>query len=164
VFAAGQLANEGRLFELRRTSDRELLAEVGRASETGWADSLRFDPTGDLVAAAFEGFGLEVWRCATRSRIAELKAPSGAITDVRWSADGSFLMATSHERQVVRVYDRLAEWAMLAELEPRVQSRLGVGVNSGSIGPDGSVFLVPQGERGIDLWQLPPPVSAQLDD
>jgi len=62
-------------------------------------------------------------------------------------------MVTSHERQVVRVY--LAQtWQLLGELQPRETSRRGVGVNAGSIGADGTVLLVPQGERGIDVFEL----------
>jgi WD40 repeat protein len=129
------------------------VAVVGRAADSGWANTVDFDPTGQLLALGFQDFGMEVWSLPTRSRIATLDAPSGVISDVRWSSGGKFLMATSHERQVVRVYET-ETWHLLGELHPRETSRRGVGVSAASIGPDGTVLVVPQGERGIDVFEL----------
>jgi Trypsin-like peptidase domain len=153
IFAVSLTDNDGPLFQVRGTSDNQPLATVGRAADTGWATTVDFDPTGQLLALGFEDFGIEVWSLPTRSRIATLEAPSGVISDVRWSSSGGFLMATSHERQVVRVYGA-EKWQLLGELKPHETSRRGVGVSAGSIAPDGSVLVVPQGERGIDVFEL----------
>jgi hypothetical protein len=153
IFVVTLTDNDGPLFEVRGTSDSQVVAVVGRAADSGWANTVDFDPTGQLLALGFQDFGMEVWSLPTRSRIATLDAPSGVISDVRWSSGGKFLMATSHERQVVRVYET-ETWHLLGELHPRETSRRGVGVSAASIGPDGTVLVVPQGERGIDVFEL----------
>jgi WD40 repeat protein len=155
IFVAGRMGpGEAPLFEVRTTSDGELTAEVGRVSETGSASLLAFDPSGQRIAAAFEGFGLEIWELATRSRLATLTAPYGAITDLRWSPDGQQLMATTHTPQVVRVYDAMS-FDLLGELgRTSSDPRQHFGVNAASIGPDGVVMVVQQGPSGIDVYEL----------
>jgi len=48
----------------------------------------------------------------------------------------------------------LAEAIREHGLLPERQTRIGVGVAAAGVGNDGSVLLVPQGDRGIDTYQL----------
>jgi WD40 repeat protein len=132
-----------------------VVAEVGRVADTGWATSLDFHPSGEFVAAAFQDFGLEIWSLPTRSRAATLEGAFGVISDVRWSSNGRFLMVTTHTPQIVRVYSS-ETWQLVGELQAHGHEtvRRGIGVNAASIASDATVLLVPQGERGIDVFEL----------
>jgi WD40 repeat protein len=106
-----------------------------------------------MIAVGIEDFGVEIWDPAGKRRIATLREPSGAITDVRWSGNGQYLLVVSHGQQRVHVYGS-ADWKLLGTLVPHEQTRIGVGVRAAGVGNDGSVLLVPQGARGIDTYQL----------
>jgi hypothetical protein len=155
IFVISSTDDDGPLFQIRNASNNAVIADVGRVADTGYATSLDFNPAGELVAAAFQDFGIEVWSLPTRSRITTLEAAFGVITDVRWSSNGCFLMVTTHTPQIVRVYDS-DRWQLVGELQPHGHEtvRRGIGVNAASIASNATVLLVPQGERGIDVFEL----------
>ncbi|MDG4829076.1 Hsp70 family protein [Solwaraspora sp. WMMD1047] len=150
-YDAGQ--EDGPLFEIRRFSDGSLVTTVGRASESGEAELLAYHPAGNLVAVGINEFGVEVWETAGWSRVATLYGPTGSITDVRWSGNGEYLLATSHGHQKVHVF-RTGDWQTVGELGPHEESRRKIGVYAGTVDNNGRVLLVPQGPRGIDVFDL----------
>jgi WD40 repeat protein len=143
--------DESPLFEVRRRSDGALVHGIGRTSDNGDADLLAFSPNGALVAVGISGFGVEIWDPENRRRVAALRGPDGVISDLRWSGNGRYLLAVSHERAYVF---RSADWTLLGALAPHETTGRGIGVEAGDVGDDGSVFLVPQGARGIDVFTL----------
>lgn len=105
------------------------------------------------MATGISHFGLEVWDPATQRRVATLRGPDGLITDLRWSGNGRYLLAVSHGQQRVHIF-RSGDWTLLGTLEPNEKTRRGLGVEAGGVGNDGSVLLVPQQSRGIDVFTL----------
>jgi len=146
-------AKDSPLFDIRRYSDGSLVSTVGTRSDSGLATLFTFNPAGTLLAVGIGDFGVEIWDPAGKRRIATMREPSGAITDLRWSGNGQYLVVVSHGQQRVHVY-RSADWKLLGTLTPHEQTRIGVGVAAAGIGNDGSVMLVPQGARGIDSYRL----------
>ncbi|WP_158647693.1 WD40 repeat domain-containing serine/threonine-protein kinase [Actinoplanes sp. ATCC 53533] len=145
--------DESPLFEVRRLSDGALVYGIGRTSDNGDADLLAVSPNGALVAVGISDFGVEIWDPETRRRVATLRGPDGEISDLRWSGNGRYLLAVSHGRQRAYVF-RSGDWTLLGELAPHETTGRGIGVEAGDVGDDGSVFLVPQGARGIDVFTL----------
>jgi WD40 repeat protein len=144
---------DGPLFEIRRLADGSLVTSVGRGSESGEAELLAYHPAGTLVAVGINEFGVEVWETAGWSRVATLYGPTGVISDVRWSGNGEYLLATSHGHQKVHVF-RTGDWQTVGELDPHEESRRKIGVYAGAVDNGGRVLLVPQGPRGIDVFDL----------
>ena len=145
--------DSGPLIEMHRFADGATLRSFGRKADSGDPDILAYSPTGALLAVGLDDFGVEVWDPVAQRRVATLHGPEGVITDLRWSADGRYLLAVSHGQQRVHVF-RASDWALLGTLTPHEESRRRIGVAAGGVGNDGSVLLVPQGSRGIDVYKL----------
>ncbi|MDQ7904658.1 Hsp70 family protein [Phytohabitans sp. ZYX-F-186] len=145
--------DDGPLFEIRRYTDATPVSSMGMRSDSGDAEMVTYNPDGTLVAVGINEFGVEVWDPVTLRRVTALTGPNGSITDVRWSGNGQYLLAVSHDLQQVHLW-RTSDWKLLGTLTPHEKTRQGVGVAAAGVSNDGTVMLVPQGARGIDVYTL----------
>ncbi|WP_203794538.1 WD40 repeat domain-containing serine/threonine protein kinase [Actinoplanes derwentensis] len=140
---------DGPLFEVRRFADSSIVRTVGRKYGGGTAGDLTYNPAGTLVAVEVAGSGVEVWNPDTGQQVATLRGPT-RVFDLRWSANGHYLLAVDWQRIHVFHAD---DWTLAGELTPREPASREDPVAAGAVDNDGSVFLAPIGYSGVELYR-----------